>query len=271
MDHKFGSIAPGKYADILVVGDLIQFTIEKVMSEGEVVVEDGKLLKELEAPEYPSYFFNTVHLAKEVDPDDLIMKTESDAKQAKVITLHIPPYNPMRFKQEVTLNVVDGKIQSDLAHDVLYCAMVERHQKTGNIGLGFINGFNLNGGTIASSVMVPSNNITCLGSNKEDMALAINRVAEMGGGQIAVKDGKILAEIPLPMGGFMDNIPAEEMAEKERKLTGIVHEWGCPMARPFFFLMFLEIVPLPDYAMTEHGIAEFATLSYVDTILEVIK
>src|SRR3990172_3500601 len=271
MDHVIGSIAPGRSADILVVGDLIRFTIEMVVSQGELVVDGGKLLKELEVPKYPSCFFNTVKLTREVTPDDLVMKTDGQAKQVKAIALHIPPYNPMRFKKEVTLKVINGEVQPDPENDILYCAMVERHRRTGNIGLGLINGFNLNGGTIATSVMVPSNNITCLGSNKQDMAFAIKRVAKMGGGQVAVRDGKVIAEIPLPIGGILADVSSEEMADMERKLTDVVHSWGCPMPRPFFFLMFLEIVPLPDYALTEYGVAEFKTLKYIDTITEVIK
>jgi len=271
MDHLIGSIAPGRSADILIVGDLIQFTIEKVISQGELVVEGGKMLKALESPKYPGWFFNTMKLTRPVVPGDLVLKTDVHARQAKAIALHIPPYNPMRFRKDVTLDVINGEVQADPQNDILYCAMVERHGKNGNIGLGLVNGFNLNGGTIATSVMVPSNNISCLGSNQNDMVLAIRRIEELGGGQIAVKDGKILAEIPLPMAGVLADVPAEEMAEMERKLSDVVHGWGCQMARPFFYLMFLEIVALPEYALTEYGVADFATLKYIDTITEVVK
>ncbi len=271
VDHLLGSIAPGKYADLLLVGSLSQFNVETVVAGGRVVAQDGEMLAPLPSPEYPAYFYDTFHLPKKVEPDDLLLKVDGEARQAKVLVLFVPPYSPVRIGSEAVLPVVDGRIQPDPDNDILYCAIVERHKGTGNIGLGLVRGFGLNGGTMASTIGSPTCNIMCIGSNPEDMALAINHVAEVGGGQVVVKDGQIVEEVRLPMGGFMANVPAKEMAEQERAITDILHGWGCPMERPWIYFMFFEIVPLPEYAMTEHGVVEFKTLKYVDPVLELIR
>ena len=209
--------------------------------------------------------------ARNIEPDALLLKVDGEASQAKVLVLFVPPYSPVRIGSEAVLPVVDGRIQPDPDNDILYCAIVERHKGTGNIGLGLVRGFGLNGGTMASTIGSPTCNIMCIGSSPEDMALAINYVAEIGGGQVAVKDGQIVEEVRLPMGGFMADVPAKEMAEQERAITGVLHGWGCPIERPWIYFMFFEIVPLPEYAVTEHGVVEFKTLKYVNPVLELIQ
>ena len=119
------------------------------------------------------------------------------------------------------------------------------------------------GGTIASSLLVPHNNIICLGSNSEDMAFAVNYVAKVGGAQVAIKNKKVVEEIRLPLGGIMADVPPKEMAEKEKAINKAIHNFGCPIERPFFYLMFLDIAGLPDYALSDHGLLEFKTLKYI--------
>ena len=270
VDHLVGSITPGKAADILLVGSLSAFQVEKVIASGALVAADGRMLASLAGPEYPAYFHNTFHLARPVAPDDLVLQVDPGARQARVLTLYVPPFSPVRLRAEAMLPVVGGRIQPDLEDDVLYCAVVERHKGTGHVGRAFVKGFGLHGGTMASTLGSPTCNITCLGSNAADMALAVNHLAEVGGGQVLVRDGQIVAEIRLPLGGFMADVPAREMAEQERAITEVLHAWGCPIERPWLYLMFFEIVPLPEYAVTEHGVVEFKTLQYVDPVLEVM-
>jgi adenine deaminase len=224
----------------------------------------------LSSPQYPDFFYNTFHVGREVEPDDLVLKVDDQVSQARVLALYVPPYSPVRVRSEATLPVVDGKIQAEPANDIVYGAVVERHKQTGNIGLGFVSGFGLNGGTMASTLGSPTCNIICLGSNPEDMALAINHLASIGGGQVLVRDGEIVEEIRLPLGGFMADIPAREMADQERAITDRLHAWGCPIERPWLYLLFFEIVPLPEFALTEHGVVEFASLQYVNPVLEVL-
>lgn len=268
VDHLIGSIAPGKFADILVVDDLAEFTIRKVFASGKLVVEDGRLIEKLTRPSYPASYRNTFHIMRPLTENDLVLTTDTCANKVDVTTILVDKKDVFREKSTRTLAVVDGVIQPDLENDVLYCAVVERHKKTGNIGLGFISGFNLNGGTISTSLAPPDGNIICVGSNPQDMAIAINHTVKIGGGQIAVKDGKIVSEVPLPIGGIISDQDPEIVAEQERQLTSLVHSWGCDLGRPFFYLMFMEIVGIPELSITEHGLVDFWSQSYIDPCIK---
>ena len=206
MDHLLGSIAPGKIADIVVVDDLARFQVQKVFASGKLVAENGSVVDKLLSPEYPKTFYNTFHLARKIEPDDLTIKIDKSAHSARVHVIQLSPKDLYRSGKEASLPVVNGEIQPDLKNDILYCAVVERHKKSGRIGLGFVSGFNLNGGTILTTLAPPDGNIICLGSNKQDMAFAINHIVEIGGGQAAIKDGKVLAEVSLPIGGIMADV-----------------------------------------------------------------
>jgi adenine deaminase len=271
MDHIIGSVSPGKAADILLVSNLREFRIERVIAAGRTVAEQGHMVVSVPGDPYPAIFQSSVRLRRPVEPDDLTIKVPQEATSAKVLVLEIRSSNPMRHRAEATLNVVDGVIESDVDRDILYCAMVERHLQTGNIGLGFVSGLGLHGGTMASSISSPTSNMMCLGSNPADMALAINHLAEIGGGQVLVRDGKIVEELPLPVAGCMADISPQEMSEREIRMSEVLQSWGCPIERAFLFLMMLEIVPLPHYALTEFGVVEFSSLSYVDQVLDVIS
>lgn len=270
MDHLIGSVAPGKIADIVVVDDLVRFKIQKVFAAGKLVAENGRVIEDLPSPEYPKYFYNTFHTARKIEPNDLSIKLDKgkNVHSARVHVIELSPKDLYRSGREAYLPVIEGEIQPDIENDILYCAVIERHKKSGRIGLGFVSGFNLNGGTILTTLAPPDGNIICLGSNKEDMATAINHIVEIGGGQAAVKDGEVLAEVALPIGGIMADINPRDMASAEERLTDLVHEWGSPIDRPFYFLMFLEIVGLPNYSITEHGVISFKDQAYFDPILD---
>lgn len=269
MDHLLGSIAPGRSADILVVEDLHDFRAKVVFSAGTEVARDGQMLQRLSRPEYPRNFRQTFNLAKLPTADDLVLHVPAEASSARVLALQVGPETPMRKRNDVTLPIEDGVVQADVERDILHCAIVERHHGTGNIGRAFVSGFGLNGGTFASSLGSPTCNITCIGSDPEDMAIAIRHLVDIDGGQVLVKDGQVVESLPLPLGGFMTDEAPEVVAAQERALGDRLTEWGCPISRPLLFAAFLEIVPLPHYAITEHGVVEFSSLSYVDPILEV--
>jgi len=269
LDHLIGSIAAGRYADILLVEDVEAFTIGQVIVSGEIVAEGGEMTAAVESTAFPALFHDTFHLRGPVSPDDLVLRVDDpDVAQVRALVMRIEPDTPMRHRSEAVLDVVEGIVRSDPSSDILYCATVERHHRTGNIGLGFVSGFDLNGGTLVTTLGSPTCNITCIGSNPDDMALAINHVARIGGGQVLVRGGRVVEELRLPLGGFMADIDHHQMADRERILTETLHLWGCPIERPFLFAMMMEIVPLPHYALTEHGVVDFHRLEYVNPVLD---
>jgi adenine deaminase len=271
VDHLVGCIAPGRYADMLLVDDLKSFKPQLVIANGEVVASDGKMLKTINPPKRSKRLLKTFHLKKPIEAKDLVVKTNPKARKVKAISMQVPPDIPIRFKREVTLEVENGIVKPEVENDVLYISVVERHKRTGNKSTAFISGFNLKAGAIASSQAHDNHNIVCIGTNSEDMAYAINYVASINGGQVVVKDKKLVYELPLPICGLVTDLDAEKLSEEEEKLNKAAHELGCKIARPFMFLVFLPLAAIPEYAITDKGFVDVINNRFIDPIIEVIE
>ena len=155
----------------------------------------------------------------------------------------------------------------DVENDVLYATVVERFGRNGNKPVAFVSGWKLKAGAMASSKAPDDNNIMCIGTNSEDMAMAINYLAEMGGGQVIVKDGEIIDFIHLPICGVTSDAEPEEMAAAERKMKEIARELGCDLPDPVFYMCCLQITAIPDYAMTDLGAVDFHAQDTFNPIL----
>jgi adenine deaminase len=167
--------------------------------------------------------------------------------------------------------VEKGVVQSDVENDVLYVAQVERYGKNGNIGKAFMGGFRLRSGAIASSVGHDNHNVIVLGTNYEDMALAVNRVFALEGGQVAVKDGEVLEEVAYPVLGLLSDSSAEELAEKKKALTAAIAGLGCTIGMPFMFLSFLSLAAGGGYAITDHGLIDSAHQCVADPVIRIVE
>ncbi|HEX2980693.1 MAG TPA: adenine deaminase C-terminal domain-containing protein, partial [Anaerolineaceae bacterium] len=196
---------------------------------------------------------------------------EKPASAAKTLCIHIDLNEGLLSRRrDVVLPVNDGRVCCDPEQGVNIVSVTERHTGSGKTRSAFISGFDLKRGAIATSLSPDDDNIICIGANPEDMACAINRLAEIGGGQVAVENQRVLAEIPLPLGGLMADVSAEEMAKMEKKLNQAAQQLGTHLQRPFFFLIFLSITAIPDYAMTDEGLVEHASRSVISPILELM-
>lgn len=268
LDDKIGSIAPGRFADILLVDDLEDFRPQTVISGGRIVARDGKSVAAPVAPARSTALLETMNIAP-VEPARLKVRVTPDASTAKVQTIILS--KDVAFKRpggQVELKVEDGVVQPDLDQDTIMLTVAERYGKTDNLPVAFIQGFGLKRGAIATSASPDDNNIVCAGVTSEDMALAINEVIGMGGGQVAVADGEILAALPLPIGGIVADLPAEEMAVKEAELDAAARDQlGSELPSPFGQLLFLSITAIPDWAMTDLGLVDCIDFKIVDPVL----
>lgn len=272
VDHLVGSIAPGRYADILFVSDLQNFVVEKVIANGNVIAENGKMLNPIPSPEYPDYFYGTMHLDKEKTAEDLYITVEENATKVDVLAVHLEPEEGLLSQgREGTLKVENGKVLPDPEQDILYITVTDRHSGKGLTGKGFISGFGLKKGAIATSTSPDDNNIICIGASVEDMAVAINHLVKIEGGQVAVEDGKVLADIPLPVCGLMADIPVSEMSKMEKKLNEAGSKLGSHLKRPFFFIIFLSITAIPEFAMTDRGLVEHASRNVINPVRKTYK
>lgn len=267
VDNKYGSIAPGKCADIVFLSDLENCTVDSVISNGEYVVENGETIYEYKKPEYSSVMLNTVKLSKEITGDDLVIKTDANAKKAKVRVIGAKPTSLLTDALEAELDVVDGVIMPNAAEDVLRIACVERYGKGGSIGKSFIKGFGISKGAIATSVGHDHHNITVVGSDAEDMAAAVNRIKELNGGLVIAEDGKVKYELPLPICGLLTDLSGEESALVLKKMQEDLQAKGCEMGSPYMTLAFITLIFIPFYGITDKGLVDVINGKVIDPVI----
>lgn len=267
IDHLVGAIAPGRFADILLVDDLERFAVAQVIANGRQVASGGRMTAEFEPPARKPSLRRTFRLA-EVTAGDLAVRVGGDVPAVRVLAMRMSEEVPfVRTRREAVLAVRDGVAGPDVAQDVLYVAVVERYGKTDNRPVAFISGFGLEAGAMASSAAPDDNNVICVGTNPEDMAFAVNEIARAGGGQIVVRDGEVVAFLPLPIGGIVADLEPARMAEEETRLDEAARSLGCRLPSPFMYLIFLSITAIPDYAITDLGLVDCAALAVVSPVL----
>ena len=271
LDREIGGLAPGRRADINITTGAEDFRVLTTFAGGRQITDNGKLLVHYETAQHEPCVLNTVHLSQPVTADSFKTRVSAKAKKVKALVMDTLSYIPFTSRRDVELPVVDGVVQCDVEQDVLYIAQVERHGKNGNIGKAFMGGFRIRGGAMASSVGHDNHNIIVLGDSFEDMALAVNRCAELGGGQVIVRNGEIAAEVAYPVCGLLSDLSLDELADKKKELNRVAHEMGTEIAIPFMFLSFICLAAIPAYAITDCGFIDVVKQQVVDPILEVVE
>ena len=267
IDHLVGSIAPGKLANILFVKDLREFYIDKVIAKGKLYVDQGKMNIELTPPKRSALLLTKPQIPT-ITADDLAIKTDLKSDKVKVLSMEVDFDVPfVRRRKDVVLKVENGIVQADTQQDVLHAVVLERFGKNGNKALAFVSGWKMQAGAMASSKAPDDNNIVCIGANRDDMALAINELAKHGGGQIIVKDGKILDFLPLPICGVVTDENPEVVAKKESEMLEILRNLGSDLPDPMFYMCCLQITAIPDYALTDIGPVDYHTQQVFNPIL----
>ncbi len=268
MDKDLGSISPGRWADIVLISDLTKVKVEKVIINGELVAESGKMLVDIPKVEYPETARNSVRLHKELEAKDFAIQAPNpEATEAKVRVIEIIEAKVGTYAREASLPVKNGIVENDLSKDIIKVAVIERHHATGTMGKGFVKGFHIKSGAVASTVAHDSHNLLIVGTNDEDMALAGNTLAKVGGGMVAVRDGKVLALLPLPIAGLMCQEPAEEVAKKVEELDKAWKELGCDLVSPFMTMSLIALAVLPELRLTNRGLVDTINFKLVDLFL----
>ena len=267
-DQDIGSVSPGKFGDVLILDDLKSVEISVVIADGKVVAKEGKLIEELRPPTYPSFAKNTVRVKKRPTPSDLEIRAPIDEGSVKVHVIGVleGKVNTKHLVEE--LEVREGKIISDPERDLAKVAVIERHKLTGNIGKGFVKGFGFKKGAVASTVAHDSHNLLVVGTNDKDMAVAANKLIDVGGGMIAVFEGSVLGLVELPIAGIMSDQPIEDVAEKVEELEKAWRELGCEMASPFMTMSLLALSVLPELRITDKGLIDTVEFKKIDLIAD---
>lgn len=269
VEHQIGILAPGRRADINITSGPEDFRILSVISAGKLWMENNRILTHYSPAAHDSILLNTMHMKRPVTPEDFHIHVSEDIKRVQVIAMKTESCALITSPVKAWLNVKNGIVQCDIQQDILYIAQVERHGKNGQIGKAFMSGFQLKSGAIACSIGHDNHNVIVLGTNFEDMSLAVNRLNEIQGGQIVVNEGKILSEISYPVCGLLSDLPAEELAaEKEKANLAIQNMSGeTTITVPFMVLSFVCLSVIPEYAVTDHGFIDVLQEKVIDPII----
>jgi adenine deaminase len=249
--RDFGAVAPGYVADLLLLPDLESF-------EPDIVLKRGAPVEDYPSPAVPEWVRNTVRVAP-IASNDLAIPWESGA--ARVIGLIEGQIVTDELHEE--LKVEDGFAVADPERDLAKIAVVERHLGTGRIGLGFVKGFGLQRGAIATSLAHDAHNIVVVGVDDGDMARAVGRLSETGGGLVVIADRGVQADLPLPVAGILSDAPFEEVVELSDACLAAVRELGCEFPAPFQTLSFLALSVIPKLKITDQGLIDVEAFEIV--------
>ena len=247
-----GGISPGYLADFVIIDNFQDFNIEQVYKKGVLMVDHGEI-QDFPSPEIEPYLVERAHK-----------------------TFHVAALTAEDFAEKRPrgiIGMVDGEITTvdagysdriDVEYDVLKIAVVERHKNTHHIGIGYIQGYGLKSGAVATSISHDSHNIIVVGTNETDMAAAVNRVVELNGGIVVWDGGQPVAEVPLAIAGIMSDEPLVTVNEKLETAKDAAHKLGVnPGIDPFMTLSFMALPVIPSLRITTRGVFDVTTQSYV--------
>lgn len=277
-----GAVAPGWRADLVVLDDLEAASVRRTYVGGRLVARDGEVLVEL--PESPSSLPESVH----VELDRFagfripVPRTEVEGPAAgaggatardpesagngrrRVRVIEVVPGQILTRRSLAEPRIEDGEAVADPERDLLKLAVVERHGRNGNVGLGFVRGFGMSSGALGSSVAHDNHNVVICGADDTDMQRALEEIVEMQGGLVAVRDGHVLARLPLPIAGLMSDRPLPRVRDDLDELHEAYHELGGSLEGPFMALSFLALAVIPSLKLTDRGLVDVEAFELVD-------
>ena len=247
--HDHGAVAPGYLADIVAVRDLVSFRPERVWKRGRLVADGGRP-SPIASSSLPGWMRESMHV-RELVPADFSVVADGAVRvigvDAGTIVTRALVGEPLRR---------DGKACADPGRDLAKLAVIERHRDTGRIGVGFAQGFGLQAGAMASSHAHDAHNVVVVGMTDEDMAAAANHLRAIGGGQVVVMGGRVVAELPCPIGGLLSDLTFEEVADRARVLEEAAGELGTTLPSPFMAMSFLALSVIPELKLTDRGLVD---------------
>ena len=247
-----GAIAPGYLGDFVIIDNFQDFNIEKVYKKGELMVENG-VVKDFPEPEIEQYLTDRAHSTFHVGT--LTTEDFIDHRPRGIIGM---------VNGEITTVDAGYSDRIDVEYDVLKIAVVERHKNTHHIGIGFLQGYGLKSGAVATSISHDSHNIIVVGTNEADMAAAVNRVVELNGGIVVWDGGEPKAEVPLAIAGIMSDEPLVTVNEKLERAKEQAHALGVSQGiDPFMTLSFMALPVIPSLRITTRGVFDVNSQSYV--------
>ncbi len=275
LSREMGMIAPGRWADVVLVKDLNNFKADVVIAKGQVIAEAGKWKVSLPKFTYPSWAMKSVKLKRPLKAEDFKLEVKSAAlslpkgKKSKVKANVIGVIENQAPTKHLTFNMqpIDGEIKADMSRDIAKVALVERHKGTGGVTMGLVSGFGFDSPcAIASTVAHDSHHMLVVGTDEESMTVAVNSLARGGGGQVVVKNGKVIGQVELKIAGLMSNEQAEVVAKKAETILKGFQACGCKLNNPNMQLSLLALVVIPELRISDKGLVDVTKFNFAPVL-----
>ena len=257
LSRDLGQIAPGRFADVLLVRDLENFQADMVIAKGNIIAEHNALVVEQPPYAYPEWVTHSIHLGKTLEASDFKISVDGDATEVTANIIGVIENQAPTRKIQKQMAVDNGEVWADLERDILKIALVERHKATGNVTVALVNGFGLTQKcAIGTTVAHDCHHMIVVGTDENQMALAANKLGEAGGGQIVLLDSEVVGQVELPIAGLMSNEPASIVAEKAASVLKGFQACGCQLNNPNMQLSLLALVVIPELRISDLGLVD---------------
>lgn len=253
LDSLIGGIAPGRYADLAIIPDMATLDAQMVISGGSIIAENGKLLASPRKHTFAAESLKTVRLQRELEPSDFIIKAPGDGNEMQVRVINMVTD---LVTSEITVNcpVTNGTLAVDPHKDIVKITAIDRTQNSGKRFTGLIQGFGLKSGALACSAAWDGSDIIVVGANDADMASAVNRIRQMQGGAVVSENGKILADLALPVFGLISELPLGSLVRQLKNIFDAAAELGVPFPNPLLSVSTLTGAAIPYLRICEEGL-----------------
>jgi adenine deaminase len=266
---EMGMIAPGRWADVLLVDDLKDFHAGMVIARGQVIAEDGKWKVTLPKTTYPDWVKNSVKLKRKLLPQDFKIKVNGQKSSVRVNVIGVIENQAPTRHLTVELSAENGEIRADMERDIAKIALVERHRGSGAVTMGLVSGFGFTEKcAVASTVAHDSHHMIIVGTDEASMAVAGNSLARSGGGQVVVRDGKVIGKVELKIAGLMSTERAEVVARKAQSVLEGFKACGCTLNNPNMQLSLLALVVIPELRISDKGLVDVTQFKFIPVVEE---
>ena len=265
LEREIGSLTPGRRADVILTSDLRTLTIEKVFARGQLIAVDGTIITRCPHLDWPDSARQTVKMGKTLSATDFEVSARSGANSVTANVIGVIENQAPTKALKMDLPVFDGLVEG--VNGTCQIALVERHRATGRVVNAFVSGFGYEGKmAMASTVAHDSHHMIVVGTDRAHMAMAANRLAEVGGGITIYQDGQETALVELPIAGLMSDKPATEVAASAEKMMQAMRECGCTLNNAYMQHSLLALVVIPELRISDLGLVDVRTFEFIPVI-----
>jgi adenine deaminase len=266
VSRDVGMIAPGRFADVLLVSDLNRLEVDIVIAKGKQIAKEGILDIEIKPYNYPEWALQSVHLGHPLTAFDFRLEAPGEGRYRANVIGVIENQAPTKHLT-LAVDAKFGEVSSDISQDIAKVAVVERHKATGGVQVGLVKGFGFNTPcAVGTTVAHDSHHMIVVGTSESDMAVAANELVKTGGGQVVIREGKVIGQVELPIAGLMSNERAEIVAQKASTILDGIKACGCQLNNPNMQLSLLALVVIPELRISDLGLVDVNKFEFIPVL-----